>query len=227
VSAFALGLDLGPGGEFTALAVAQAVEGTDGTEASESYVIRHLRRFPPGTPYRQVADEVLALVATKELVGASLAIDVTAVGTGVLGPFRDADPTPYVIPVVLTAGQHPEADPKGGMRVPKKDLITRLQLLLQGRRLQVPAALPDADLLARELANYRPRVSLATDPMAVEWREGQADDLVLAVGLACWQAARRPRGLDWEPVIGMLRRNPSTCPGGLFRDVGGRDPWGR
>jgi hypothetical protein len=186
VSPFALGLDLGPAGAFTALAVAEAVEVADGDDGAESerYAVRHLRRLPPGTPYREIADEVLALLATKALDGASVAIDVTAVGTGVLDLFRAADPPPYVVPVVLTPGQHEEVDPRGGMRVPKKDLVTRLQLLLQARRLQVPAALPDADLLARELANYRPRVSLAADPTAADWRQGQADDLVLAVGLA-------------------------------------------
>jgi hypothetical protein len=223
VSPFALALDLGPAGAFTALAVVEAVEAEEGGEEAERYAVRHLRRFPPGTPYRRIADGVLALVASEPLEGASIAIDVTAVGTGVLDLFR-ADPGPDVVPVVLTAGQHPEFDPKGTWRVPKRDLVTRLQLLLQGRRLQIPAALPDADLLARELANYRPRVSLATDPTAADWREGQADDLVLAVGLACWQAARRPREVDWEPFVGPGRRGAGYS-AGLFPDAGGRPPW--
>ena len=62
--------------------------------------------------------------------------------------------------------------------------------ICEGEEVRAVAArgLPEADLLGQELHNFqmRPRpVLAATDPLAA-WREGQHDDLVLAVALAAW-----------------------------------------
>jgi hypothetical protein len=81
--------------------------------------------------------------------------------------------------------------------------------ITKGRRLTIPTALPEAALLARELGNFRAKVSLAANPLEAEWREGQDDDLVLAVALACWKAGRMgPPILDMGPacvVVGLRR----------------------
>ncbi|WP_020473437.1 hypothetical protein [Zavarzinella formosa] len=49
MSRFVLGLDPGPPGEHTGLAV---IEQTD----EGICVVRHLERFRPGAPYRQIAE---------------------------------------------------------------------------------------------------------------------------------------------------------------------------
>ena len=88
--------------------------------------------------------------------GAPVVADITAVGTGVLGLLREIDARPYVVAAVVTAGHHAE-HANGVWLVPKKDLVTGLQLLLQGRRLAIPTTLPDADLLARDRVYKEPR----------------------------------------------------------------------
>ena len=61
----------------------------------------------------------------------------------------------------------------------------------------VPArGLPAAQLLARELQNFRVKVPLTSGDSLGTWRENRHDDLVLAVGLACWMAEREP---SWGP----------------------------
>lgn len=219
---YVLGLDLGPVAAFTALAV---VERSDDlrTDDPPEYAVRHLERFPPGTPYRTVAERVLGLLSAEPLEGAPVVIDVTAVGVGVLDLFRAADYPPELMSVILTAGHNIESG-AGGLLVPKKDVVTGLQLLLQGRRLQVPTALPDAALLARELGNFRSKVTLNADSSHADWREGQDDDLVLAVALACWQAGRLPSCTGPGIEVCALRRSPIT--GGIYiPGVRGRVSW--
>lgn len=218
-----LGLDLGPPAAFTALAVVERTDDRD-PDADPAYAVRHLRRFPPGTAYAAVAGAVADLLATEPLHGAGLAADVTAVGAGVLDLFRALDPRPPLTAVVLTAGHHAECGPHDVWQVPKKDLVTGLQLLLQGRRLAIPSALPEAALLARELGAFRAKAGPAADPAAADWRDGRDDDLVLAVALGCWQAGRLPAPLRGTGLAATAGRGPAY-PARFFPDVG-RKPWG-
>ena len=178
-----LGLDLGQAAGATALAVVEA-GGRD-----FGHAVRHLCRFPPGTGYEAVAAAVGSAVRDGGLGGPTVVADLTAVGPGVLPVLRRAVRPARLVPAVVTAGLVAlESD--GVWQVPKRDLVTGLQLLLQGRRLQIARTLPESDLLARELAAFRARPSLAADPLTADWRERPHDDLVLAVALACWWAGR-------------------------------------
>ena len=92
----------------------------------------------------------------------------------------------------------------GSLHVPKKELIGTLQLLLQTRRLQVARSLTDAAVLMKELENYRIKVTAARNETFESWREGQHDDLALAVAMAAWlgeQALPAPGEGPDEPVF--------------------------
>jgi hypothetical protein len=71
--------------------------------------------------------------------------------------------------------------------VPRKELVSTLQLILQERRLKVSPALPEAQTLVRELMNFKAKPPSVTEDTLESWREGPQDDLVLAVVLAAWQ----------------------------------------
>jgi hypothetical protein len=203
-----LAVDLGQAGEFTALAVIEAQRQFD---VPTKCLVRHLVRFAPGTPYAKIADAVQGLRQMEALADAPLVIDVTAVGNGVVPLFRAEESELRVVSAVLTAGHHAEWDQKGSWLVPRKDLITLLQLLLQSRRLQIPASIPEAQILARELATYRPKVNLNTQPDSIDWRTGADDDLILAVGLACWHAEKFPPSIDCG-VVSIPRRSIFSRP---------------
>ena len=79
-----------------------------------------------------------------------------------------------------------------GQSVPKKELVTALQLALQARRLKVAPDLPDAEVLSAELSAFRLRKVSINETDAAEWRVGRNDDLVFAVALACWFADQYP-----------------------------------
>jgi len=180
-------LDLGQLADYSALAVLERTGEMDGDGCGRPpfcYAVRHLERFPPGTPYPSVGQRVAALFGERPLCNGTLVVDQTGVGKPVVELLRKAQPKAYVRPVTVTAGHHAVSDEHGGWLVPKKELVSTLQILLQSRRLQIPRSLPEAEVLVRELGEFRARVTLAGAESFEAWRERPHDDLVLAVALA-------------------------------------------
>jgi hypothetical protein len=90
--------------------------------------------------------------------------------------------------VAITGGNAMNKD-GANYRIPKRDLVTVVTLLLESRRLKIPRSLPLADTLVQELHNFKVTISpLGHDAYGAggEWREGAHDDCVLAVALAVW-----------------------------------------
>jgi hypothetical protein len=175
------GLDVGLAQQSTALAVLERTEARDPRapgRPSRHYAVRHLERFPLGTP--------LPDVAAPPLREGMLAVDVTAVGLPVIGLLSRHRVAARLRPVVVTGGHHAQMDDAGGWLVPKKALISSLQVLLQSRRLKVAPSLPDAQVLVQELESFRMKVTVSQSE-AEEWRERPHDDLVLAVAVAAWE----------------------------------------
>ncbi len=192
-SDFLVGLDLGQAQDFTALAVLERPP-TDGPEGA-AYALRHLVRWPLGTPYTTLVPAVARIMAAAPLCGCDLVADQTGVGRALVDMLRQALPS-RVVPVTITGGHAVTVAADGSYHVPKKELVTGLQVLLQGRRLHIARGLSQARALARELANFQVRITAAAHETFGVWRHGQHDDLVLAVALACWWAERCPR---WGP----------------------------
>src|SRR5262245_12481280 len=114
------GLDLGQPHEFTALAV---VERADLPGEEPTFAVRHLERFPLGTPYGEVFRRVAELFATPVLTKATLVVDQTGVGQAVIDLLKQAKVKAELRRVAVTAGHLAQRDEAGGWLVPKKDLI--------------------------------------------------------------------------------------------------------
>jgi hypothetical protein len=188
------GLDLGQSQDFTALAVLERTAEADEDGCGRppfSYAVRHLERFPPGTPFTEVGARSAALLAEPPLRHATLVVDQTGVGAPVLELLRQSGLRAGLRPVTVTSGHAAQPDGRGGWLVPKAVLVSTLQVLLQSRRLRVAGSLAEAETLAKELANFRAKVTTlaAGDPLAA-WREGAHDDLVLAIAIAAWEGER-------------------------------------
>ena len=220
---FVIGVELGQVSDVTAIAVVQSLtlpflrteeirerrwvslrpvyQGPDGKEVREhppvNFALRHLERFPVGSSYVEIRDRVVALA--RGLLGPAVVLDATGVGTAAVSLFRSG--SLYVTTVTLVAGDQAAQD-GSSYRVPKKDIVSVTQVLLQTGRLKIARALPHAELLARELVNFRSRVRAQTTESQLDWREGVNDDLVLALGIASWQAERNP-GLGFSCSYGV------------------------
>jgi phage FluMu gp28-like protein len=187
VAKFYVGLDLGQSRDYTALCVAEKVP----PEASDDYElhVRYLERFRD-VLYPDVAERVRRLMDVPQLEGkAALAVDATGVGAAVGDMLRRSGLTFYA--VTITGGDTETQSGYDRYRVPKRDLVGNLQVLLQCGRLKIARSLDHAETLRAELLNFRVKINVATAHDSYEaWREGDHDDLVLAAALAAWRAQK-------------------------------------
>lgn len=187
---FIVGLDLGQRNDYTAAAILEKAtewRAVDGPAQRITVYRLHSLDRTRQVSYSTVADSMAGLMATAVLRGAKLVVDETGVGAGVVDLLTERRLQPRR--VTITSGDAVSRDGAYGYRVPKRDLASTVALLLEQRRLIVPAGIAHADALRDELANFRVKVSLAGHDSygaGAEWREGNHDDLVLAVALAAW-----------------------------------------
>jgi hypothetical protein len=184
------GLDLGQAQEVTALAVLMRTKKPDPQKPGRlvrHYAVRHLERFPPGTPYTDIGARLAQLFAAPPLSHGTLAVDQTMVGRPVMEMLGRSGIAARLRGYTVTAGHTATMDDRGDWLLPKKVLASTLQVLFQARRLKVARTLTEADKLMEELANFKLKAPPAGNDLVAEWREGPHDDLVLAVAIAAYE----------------------------------------
>jgi hypothetical protein len=188
---YLLGLDLGQAQDFTALAALSRRElpgRREGLRRLYHYTLRGLRRWPLGTLYTQIVAEVTGILGQPALAACTLGVDRTGCGQPVVDMLTEArtkaNLTCYVRPVLITTG-HAVTPDGSGLHVAKVELVTALQVVLQSRRLEIPASIAEAETLQKELLAFRAKVTAArTDTPELDWRDRPHDDMVLAVAIA-------------------------------------------
>jgi hypothetical protein len=160
-----------------------------------------LKRWPLGTPYRDIAAGVVRFLKAPPLAGTNplLVVDATGVGVPVCEMVRErliaARVEGGMVLVTITAGSAVTCLGGGLWHVAKKQLVSVLQVLLGERRLHVAPQLEQAPVLVRELETFSVKITPAGNETFESWRERDHDDLVLALALACWAAETIP----WPP----------------------------
>lgn len=209
-----VGLDLGQASDSTALAIIERQERT--TEVPDSrlrhimhtrpapplYKCSHMERLPLGTRYPAIVEFVGKILNQPELRGQStLVVDASGVGRPVCDLFTQAG-LPHVA-VTITGGDTINRD-GNAYRVPKRVLVSTLQVLLQSSRLEVaPHALRET--LIQELLNFQVTVNDNANDIYAS-RAGTHDDIVLAVALACWNGEHNKPGTTFvRPGLGAAR----------------------
>lgn len=188
-----LGLDLGKSQDYSALAIIER----HGAGDDAIFHARHLQRWPLGTSYPAIVGSVTEILRRAPLASVGrgeppvmLAVDQTGVGAPVVDMFRREKMHAEMQAIVITGGD--EVNWSGGAaRVPKRELVSIVQVLLQTERLKIAPALSEAATLTKELQNFQVKITDNAHDTYGAWREGTHDDLVLAVALALW-TGRRP-----------------------------------
>ncbi|CBH22710.1 conserved hypothetical protein (plasmid) [Salinibacter ruber M8] len=195
-----VGLDLGQSSDPSALSVARKrvpfrveAEGAD-TPAGRvkvretrrrgpaSYDVVHLDRFELGMPYQEVAERATSVLEAPETGDDPvLVMDATGVGQAVREMFASVNP----VEITFTSGSSVSREGRK-YGVPKKDLATEMQSLLQGGRLRVAEGLPMAGAFAQEMKNFRVKYTSAGNARFEHATESDHDDLVLATATALW-----------------------------------------
>jgi hypothetical protein len=212
---FFLGLDLGQRHDFTALAILERTVLFTGRrdpvsfqlETQTSLCFRHLHRYPTGTSYTAITDDLRRLVSSPQLANHStLVLDATGIGGPVLDLLRAARLSCPLIPVTITGGDNPSIS-GGSYRVPKRDLVLAFQIALDNGSLSIASDLPGTPALLDELAQFRIRIS-ASGHDSYSAPSGAHDDLIIAASLALWRANRRSYSLGVpHPLPGLHPRS--------------------
>ena len=115
---------------------------------------------------------------------------------------RQLDSTIPLIPVIFTGGDTARHE-DGIYRVPKKDLVHGLMVLFENQQLRLLDDHAETRALVNELSNMRVKISGESHASYEAWRNGQHDDLLFALALACWRgrwSAPKPLGVQ-KPLI--------------------------
>ena len=150
-----------------------------------SYDLPFLERFPLRTPYEVILNrtkEVMhnPLLSTK---GCVLLIDATGVGNPVVQMFQELGP----IAVVISSGHVVNALANGGYSVPKRDLVTSLQAVMQSRRLRIASGLKDIEKLKKEILGFKMKPPTRTGHIQFEAEsETTHDDIVMSLAMGIW-----------------------------------------
>lgn len=193
-----MAVDLGQAADYTAVAVNERAQITEAGKVVVHHQIRYLHRYQLGTPYPEIVESVGRLCA--QLPEArdkpELWVDGTGVGKAVLDIFRSAGMSP--IGVSITGGATVNRLSHNDIRIPKRELASVTQAVLQTGRITIAHDLPFAKTLEDELANFRVRISSAGSE-SFEGRSGVHDDLVLSLAIALWAAEKRDAvaGAGW------------------------------
>jgi hypothetical protein len=206
---FIVGVDLAQTNDFTAIAVLERLT----HQARAAYHVRHLERLPRMTPYPEQVARVSRVMTRLEDARslslrpgppATLVIDQTGVGRAVADLLRQAGYRSLL--AVTIHGGDATLMTTDGAKVPKRELVSVLQVLLQTGRLQVAASLPEAKTLAREMLAFKVTIGdTGHDAYSNDARVSDHDDLVLAVALAAWAGENRQ-----QPMTPEVRRRVAS-----------------
>jgi hypothetical protein len=143
-----------------------------------------------------------------------LAVDRTGCGAPVCDLLRPV--FPGMAAISITGGQEASASP-AGFNVPKRDLASRVKVLMQTDCLSIDKSVPAARLLYQELQSFTTKINIKTGRESYEaWRESDKDDLILAVCLAIWLSdyvAAAEREVIEETAEAELMRRAQARPG--------------
>lgn len=188
------GLDLGQSKDFSALCVIEAISHKADHKLNEITELNciHLQRWQLRTPYPVIVADVVRKINSLDPSHSVdrkpvLAVDATGVGAPVVDLFKREQINADLVPIQIVGGAN-VSEENGVTRVPKRDLVSVIQVGLQNKTLKIASQLPDAETLIRELQNFTVKITDAANDTYGAWREGTHDDLVLAVALAVWKA---------------------------------------
>lgn len=155
------------------------------TKKEDHYQVVGLHRFPIGTTYTVIVEQVRERLLRPQLRGKTrLILDRTGVGRPVFDLFQSVSTEP--IGITFSAGNEANRQ-DGGWTVPKADLVGALQATMGTGRLEVSGQIPEWKTLRQEMQNLEVRLSPSgRAQFAADWRNGTHDDLLFSLAIALW-----------------------------------------
>jgi hypothetical protein len=151
--------------------------------------VRWVERVPLGTHYTSVVERIAVVAEAAQGWGhTTIVLDSTGVGRPIVDMLKRRTSI-SLHAVTFTSGEHEVQPAYNTHRVPKVDLVTSLETVLQSRRLEVVPDCPLQPELAAELSAFDFALS-ARGHATFDAQSGSHDDLVMALCLAVWWLAK-------------------------------------
>ena len=209
-----IGLDVGQAPDPSALAMVQR-----SGLVPALFGVRYLRRWPLGTAYRVVVAEAARVFKDPALAAMEryLVVDATGVGRPIVGMLEDTGLDPIAVTITggfdvtvvrAVKGQQPLA--VEAYHVPRRDLVSTAQVLLQAKRLKIAEGLTDGEQLVQELLSLRRKLTDKGETFEPE-SSAAHDDLTIAMALACWYG-EHVLGNVYEPRRGDESADETVIP---------------
>jgi len=217
-----IGLDLGKRQDYTALTVLaereereryrRTYEDRAQTEMAlrwtfSEYWLQHLQRWQLGTKYAKIAADVAELLRRPPFRGTdtTLVIDRGGVGEAVYEQIEDhAGGGPAdLVGVSITGGRKVTSAGPQHYRVPKRELVAALQVAVQNGEIRAASDLELWPTLRSEMESFTAEIT-ETGHDTYEARQGEHDDLVLALALPVWLSEWKRRRFDPTPRPGTV-----------------------
>lgn len=196
----AMGVDLGQSHDPTSIAVVSKQGAEIAAHAPMSlvpalqhairsiapkYELHLLQQAPLGESYPAQATRIKCIRARARVAehDPEVWFDYTGVGRAVYDIFRQ-ERVPRPKPLTITFAGQAGPNGRGGHSVPKIELVSKLQALMQCKRLEMPR-LPLVKTFRREVLEFNVKYT-AIGNATFGAREGAHDDLVLAVAIAVY-----------------------------------------
>lgn len=236
---FLFGLDLGKSADYSALVGFERrfVENpARPRDYLRYYACRFLHRWELGTSYPDIVDHVCEAMekcvqhwrkcyrkkADEPDQLPMLAVDHTGVGQAVVDFLRKGRPKARLHPILITAGHKATAEPDG-WHVPKKDLVSALQVCLGTDRLVV-GDVEHKQTLKAELNEFSVKITTAGNEQFAAWREREHDDLVLGATCGLWLGER---GVPFAAPSEMPKERRAHTVEERRQQMGGKGNWNR
>ncbi|MCS3676226.1 hypothetical protein GGP72_000122 [Salinibacter ruber] len=169
--------------------------------------LQHLHRWPLGTKYRAIAADVAELTRRPVFRGTdtTLVVDRGGVGESVYEQIasRVEGGAVDLVGVTITGGKKVRPGGPNHYRVPKRDLVAALQVAVQNGEIKAASELELWDTLRDELESFTAEIT-ETGHDSYEARQGEHDDLVLALSLPVWLSGwwrRRGNSTTLPPTV--------------------------
>jgi len=177
--------DLGQVNDYTAFTIIERV--------NKEFHLIGIERPELGTPYPQIVNRLREIVnrshAFEGRAWPTVTIDLTGVGRPVWDMLTRAGLKAELAGISITGG-NTVTRVKNLYNVPKRDLVSALQVAFQNGELKIARGLLEADILTKELINFKVKINVNGHDQYEAWREGVHDDIVLSAAMGVWMASR-------------------------------------
>lgn len=192
---FIISADLGQANDYTAISIIDrqitgyGVLGADGYGERMQYV-RHIERVR-GVEYPAIIDRLKEIYHSKALANTrkAVVIDYTGLGRPIFDMMQQAGFHYSLNAISITGGDVEHVRESGVFTVPKRDLVSTVQIELQNDRLKFSKGLKEANTLIEELSNFQTIIS-DSGKDTYGGRSSIHDDIVMSLCMGTWLGCR-------------------------------------